>query len=331
MDDQPPPPYTPTDSGLGVASTDPIVHIAASIDNITGSTDQSAAPLPTAVIEVTDGHDAKAKPKPKQNPHLGHALHAAVLKCDTQMIDMLLQNGACANTRPSSKKPVLVIAVERGDHATVKKILEQAEPDLEAKTSGGSTALYSAVVKRDKSLVQLLLSHSANPNAKPSGGQPALFKAYKNGHKEILKILLEAPGIDVDATPPGGTSTLWHAAEAVDREILQLLLNHGAKPDAKPPGGVTPMFHAAIRGDMQTTKALLQHGAKVDAKPPGRGTALWQVADQGNQAIVRLLLEYGADVNLKPPGSETALSRATRKGNADMVRLLLEDCRPVSS
>ncbi len=324
MDDTPPPPYTPTDSRHSVTSPDSIAHIAATVDRITGDAGQSLASMRTTLARERGGYDATAKPKLKPNPDLGHALHAAVIKGDAEMIDTLLQHRACANTRPSSSKPALVIAIERGDCDTVRKILEHTEPDLEAKAPGGARALHTAVSRGERLMVQLLLSHGANPNAKPSGGQPALFIAYKNGYKEIAQILLEAPGLDVDATPPGGTSTLWHAAEAVDREILQLLLDHGAKVDAKPPSGATAMYRAAVRGDLRTAELLLAYGAKVDAKPPGGSTALWQAADQGQQAIVRLLLGHGANVNAKPAGSETALTRATKKGNGDMVRLLLE-------
>ena len=326
MDDLPPPPYTPTDSNFSIISSDPILHIAATIDHITGDAGQSLALTHTTLAEERSGHDATARPKLKPNPDLGHALHAAVIKGDARMINTLLQHGACANTRPSSKKPALVIAVERGDCDTVRKILEHSEPDLEAKAPGGATALYTAVSRGERLMVQFILTHGANPNAKPSGSQPALFKAYKNGYKEIVQILLETPGLDVNASPPGGTSTLWHVAEAVDRETLHLLLEHGAKVDAKPPGQATAMYRAAVRGDLHTAELLLGYGAKVDAKPPGGSTALWQAADQGNQAIVRLLLGHGANVNAKPAGSETALTRATKKGNGDMVRLLLEYC-----
>lgn len=324
MDDLPPPPYTPTDTNLTVIASDSIAHIAATIDHITDDAGQSLASMGTTLAEDRNGNDATARPKLKPNPDLGHALHAAVIKGDAHMINTLLQHGACANTRPTTKKPALVIALERGDCDTVRKILEHSEPDLEAKAPGGATALYTAVSRDQKSMVRLLLTHGANPNAKPSGSQPALFKAYKNGYKEIVQLLLEAPCLDVNATPPGGTSTLWHAAEAIDREILQLLLEHGAKADAKPPGQATAMYRAAVRGDLHTAEILLGYGAKVDAKPPGGSTALWQAADQGNQAIVRLLLGHGANVNAKPAGSETALTRASKKGNADMVRLLLE-------
>ena len=326
MDDVPPPPYTPTDANLTVISSESIAHIAATIDHITDDAGQGQAPTRTTLAEERSGYDATARPKLKPNPDLGHALHAAVIKGEAHMINTLLQHGACANTRPTTKKPSLVIALERGDCDTVRKILEHSEPDLEAKSPGGATALYTAVSRGQKLMVQLLLTHGANPNAKPSGGQPALFKAYKNGLKEIVHILLEAPGLDVNAAPPGGTSALWHAAEAVDREILQKLLEHGAKADAKPPGSATAMYRAAVRGDLHTAELLLGYGAKVDAKPPGGSTALWQAADQGNQAIVRLLLGHGANVNAKPPGSETAMTRATKKGNADMVQILLEYC-----
>ena len=330
MDDLPPPPYTPTDSNSRSITSESFSSTVAAFDRVIANGPNplggasTRSEIRATIVDVKGGKQIQTKSKITPNSDLGQALYGAVVAGDTQMVDLLLQQGACANTRPQSKKPSLVVAVERGDYEIVRKLLEQAEPDLEAKAVGGSTALYTAVSKGDKTLVRWLLDHGANANAKPGGCQPALFKAHSNGHKGVLEILLESPDINVDATPPGGTSTLWHAAENLDREILQALLSRGAKADAKPPGGATAMYRAAVRGDLQTTEMLLLHGAKADMSPPGGATALWKVVDQGNESMARLLLRNGADMNARRSGWDTALTCATRKGNVAMVRLLLE-------
>ena len=162
----------------------------------------------------------------------------------------------------------------------VKKLLAQAEPDLEAKAPGGSTALYTAVSKADKTLVRWLLDRGANVNAKPVGGQPALFKAFSNGHKGIVETLLESPEINVDAFSIGVYLNAMARNRKFGQRKLQALLNRGAKVDAKPPSGATAVHRAAVRGDLQTAESLFRHRAKADSSPPGGGTALLKAADQ---------------------------------------------------
>lgn len=286
--------------------------------------EDSKSPMRATLRGKFGGQDVAPKPKAKSNPDLGNALYEAVSSGNKEMVQILLQNGACANTRPINHKPTLSIAVQRGDTEIVKMLLEQAEPKLEATPSGGHTALYGAVKEGNTDLVRLLIRYGANVNAKPSGGSPPLCKAYSNGYKDIFRTLLESPDINLDTAPPGDTTTLWHAAKKVDRDTLKALLSKGANVDAKPSGGTTALWHAAVRGDRETANVLLQHGAKPDAKPPGGQTALWEAVSKGNEAMVKLLMFHGADLNVKSSGTETALTRATKNGNSDLVRILLE-------
>lgn len=317
MDDlPPPPPYTPHDSNARTANS------VSSVLNTPGTDLQTIAGAKSNEEDI--GRGAAPKPKAKPNPDLGHALYEAVTSGNKEMVQILLQNAACANTRPYSSKPTLSVATKRGDPEIVKMLLEQAQPNLEAKSPGGHTALYGAVKEGNTELVRLLLLYGANANARPSGGSPPLCKAYSNGNKDIFQMLLERTDINVDATPPGDTTTLWHAAKKVDRDTVKALLSKGAKVDARPSGGTTALWHAAIRGDREIADVLLQHGAKVDAKPPGGNTALWKAVSKGNETMAKLLMFHGADMNAKSAGSETALTRATKNGNSDLVRTLLE-------
>jgi len=57
-------------------------------------------------------------------------------------------------------------------------LLEQAQPDLEAKSFSGPTVLYGAVKEGNTELVRLLLQCGANVNTKPSAASPPLYEAY---------------------------------------------------------------------------------------------------------------------------------------------------------
>lgn len=261
------------------------------------------------------------------NVSLGQPLYEAVYQRDPETVGILLQNYADTNYCPSGSKPALTKAVSNHDTGIVRMLLEEGNPNLEAHPSGGKTALYTAVVDGSADLVQLLLRYGASPNFQPSGGQPAIYKAYSNGSREILWMLLKCESISIDATPPGGSTTLYQAAEKEDGEAVRAILSAGATVDTKPPGGVSPMHRAAVRGDLATTDMLLQRGAKVDVTPPEGTTALWHATKKCNAEMVRLLLKYGADVNAKPPGGQTVLTRAVKSDKSKdraILNMLLE-------
>ena len=315
-DPQLPPPYSVHDDNPTATSAE---HAVLRVLELEGKPLQ-----PVASDKRKDIIDVATKIKINPKPDLGPSLHEAVCSRNRNMVQILLQNGACANTRPRSSKPTLTVAVKNGDVDIVKMLLERAQPDMEARASGGPTALYEAVKEGNTDIVRLLLSHGANVNAKPGGAAPALCKAYSNGYMEVFRMLLDSPNIIVDATPPGDTTILWHAAKKVDRETVKALLSKGANVEAKAPGGTTALWLAATRGDRETASELLQHGAKVDVKPPGGNTALWEAVSKGNENMVKLLMFYGADMHAKGSSSETALTKATKNGNSDLVRILLE-------
>lgn len=130
--------------------------------------------------------------------------------------------------------------------------------------------LYGAVKEGNTELVRLLLQCGANVNAKPRGASPPLCKAYSSGYRDIFRMLPESPDITVDVTPPGDTTTLWHAAKKANWNTVRALLSKGTKVEFKPSGGTTALWYTAVRGDRETADVLLHHGAKVDVSLLGQ-------------------------------------------------------------
>jgi len=332
MDDLlPPPAYSPHDphprnanpssfpprASAQAGSRGPVPYLEESISTVAR----------TQPRQVKSGSSTSNRNNASVNVSLGQPLYEAVYQRDPETVEMLLQNYADANYCPSGSKPALTKAVSNHDTGIARMLLEEGNPDLEAHPPGGKTALYTAVGDGSSDLVRLLLQYGANPNFKPSGGQPAIYKAYSNGNREILWMLLDSEGIHVDAAPPGGSTTLYQAAEKEDREAVRAILSVGATVDAKPSGGVSAMYRAAVRGDLATTDMLLQCGAKVDVTPPGGTTALWHATKKCHAEMVRLLLKYGADVNAKSPGGQTVLTRAVKNDKSKdrvILNMLLE-------
>ena len=87
------------------------------------------------------------------------------------------------------------------------------------------------------------------------------------GRKEILELLLRH-GADVHATANEGKSALMYAAHSNNSSMVDVLLHHGVEDNLNvaDTAGTTALMYAAGIGDTNTMELLLQHGADPNAK-----------------------------------------------------------------
>ncbi|MEU5881087.1 ankyrin repeat domain-containing protein [Spirillospora sp. NPDC047279] len=126
--------------------------------------------------------------------------------------------------------PLLIEAVERGDHDLARRLLDEgADPDAPDPRWPPPFAwipLTTAAARGDAGLVRLLLAHGADVNVRDGGGGTALIWACNGGHLECARLLLEA-GADVGLRNNDGY-TAYGRAPLVNEELLALLRHHGA-------------------------------------------------------------------------------------------------------
>ncbi|RYP53460.1 hypothetical protein DL770_010991 [Monosporascus sp. CRB-9-2] len=170
--------------------------------------------------------------------------------------------------------------------------------------------------------------------------QYALFAALANGHRDAVIALLQLEhnplkdditahlkyGRDFEAVE-GQTPLLWAARNGYT-EIVQLLLDSGAKIGAKDKYGRTPLSWAARNRHKKIVQLLLDSGADADVKDNNSRTLLWRAAENGHKEIVQLLLDGGAKIDVKDNDSRTPLWRAAENGHKEIVQLLLNRVAP---
>ncbi len=186
-----------------------------------------------------------------------------------------------------------------------------------------------------------LLALGADPNhaTKPPGGGEgaltALYRASELGNAGLVKLLLER-----GANPNDGESA-YHAAERNHRDVLELLLAHGAEISAahQPWNNTVLYFLAGYRSEHPRARDatlgmqwLLEHGA--DPNVPSydhRETPLHRLAahERGTDAV-RLLLDHGADPLRPRADGRTPYDLAMRAGNEPVVALLRERGAPAA-
>jgi ankyrin repeat protein len=155
----------------------------------------------------------------------------------------------------------------------------------------GQTPFLRAALSGDVTVMRLLLAKGADPKITTVGGTTALMAAagvnwaYQHTYAESKALLLEAVtmcldlGLDVNARNETGVTAVMGAANRGSDDILELLVEHGARLDVADQDGRTPMRWA--QGEFLATHppeakpstiALIRKltGDGASAPPPAR-------------------------------------------------------------
>ena len=134
----------------------------------------------------------------------------------------------------------------------------------------------------------------------------------------IYTLLLIKVGLNLDEVP-------W--AQHL-RNIVQLLLEHGADPNAKNDQGASPLYLAVQSDHYETAKLLIEHKADTNLHSGEHlNVPIHFAIDFENMKILKLLIENGASINFKGSDGFTALMFVVyyeKIKNEEIVRFLLE-------
>ena len=150
-----------------------------------------------------------------------------------------------------------------------------------------------------------------------------IFKAIEDGNVEEARRLIEEDASVIESTDGFGLTPLRWAAFYGHKDIVDLLLDKGAKINPKEKGGRTPLYWAAKQGHMDVVELLVARGAVTKA---GATKLLFVAAEDGCEALAKVAIENGGDVNAsegKDQEGWTPLTEASQKGQTEIVKLLL--------
>jgi ankyrin repeat domain-containing protein 50 len=152
------------------------------------------------------------------------------------------------------------------------------------------------------------------------GGVPPTFTllhlASYFGNLPWTKLLLEqssSEGIPfrryISRKDSCGRTPLFWAATRGHREVVELLLDHGAKINSRDRSHLTPL-HIAVTGQHKEVVALLlSRAARIEDKASYDETPLMRAIQANSKDIVTMLLEHGAHVDSLPAPSGVASLR----------------------
>ena len=255
------------------------------------------------------------------------------------MIYLVLSFSVSVLTMEKGKAPanndLLMAAASKGMTTGVQELI-QNNPKLDVDEALAAAAKFGRV-----EVVKQLLKAKADPNVRDKEGNTPLimaidgefgvwrgdvFNCFAYGDSRaknaeiIAKILLKA-GANPNIVDAKQQSPLLFAMEKGWREMVVLLLNHGADPNqGRTKEGKTALM---ISFD-QVTQMLLKKGAKIDEKDKDGQTALFYKAGSGpgGTRTFKILLEAGADVTIRNNKNESILQYTMQHGKEKRLKLL---------
>jgi ankyrin repeat protein len=235
-----------------------------------------------------------------------------------ETVRLLLELGADVTATASDGRTALSFAAgglvrdddegpSGGDTARLRLLLEAA--GLEQVQAQEPPLLREAILSRDTSRIELLLSYGVYPDVLPIHTMPVaslpgwrviddlgsapLAWAVCGGDESVVRTLL-ANGADVRISDAGYQTLLFVVASA---GAARALSEAGLPPDLALRKGRTPLIDAIDEGDSPRVEALLAAGADPNVANDDGYTLLMRAAGSmaRDVAVLRSLVEHGAD------------------------------------
>ncbi|KAH9031156.1 hypothetical protein EDB85DRAFT_1385129 [Lactarius pseudohatsudake] len=176
----------------------------------------------------------------------GAALHAASARGHIKVAQVILERDGDVDVRGRYQRTPLQFAALEG-HLEMGRFLLDHGADVDSRQDDLWTPLHLATWRGHVGVSQMLLEHNADVNSRSDEGRVPLHRASEHSHSRgdysgVVRVLLEY-GADVDVKDNRDATPLDLASSKRRKQIVRLLLDHGANVSAEgKEGGASKSF-----------------------------------------------------------------------------------------
>jgi len=219
---------------------------------------------------------------------------AAFYGLDPAITDLVNTKGIPIDSiDPKYGQTALMYACRRGHITTVTKLLDLGA-SVNVRSARETTAFLGAYLQHSEpcnQVAKLLLAREdldVNVPYINDYGRTALMIAARSGDEEVVDLLLQRPDLDTNHQDQEGYTALSLAVLYEEIRVAELLLGHpGVNVDLPNKIGSSPLIIAARIGDADIVNQLLNKGAKTSIQDrEGGGTALLRAVDEGHLEVI---------------------------------------------
>ncbi|XP_012258936.2 leucine-rich repeat serine/threonine-protein kinase 1 [Athalia rosae] len=279
------------------------------------------------------------------------SLHAAAITENSRCLASLLVAGANANIpcgpRGHFRTP-LHICAEHGHVSNIEKLLEY-DADLSIKDSNGLEPLDIAEKSEHTTCISLLKLSAERHELKRLATHASLRAVCLQGDTIAARSIVQSLSNDlefiVNMAPNGANTLLFISCEMGHKDIVRLLLDHGADCRMHPVTKYCPLYIACYNGKLEIVELLLKQFPKqIQSLTVEKWLPIHAAVINGHFSIVELLLKFeypqhlyqrykdqsgefeyemAFDINTRDVTGQNVLYISSMLGNTKIVDLLL--------
>ncbi|KAI8794661.1 ankyrin repeat protein [Biomphalaria glabrata] len=246
-----------------------------------------------------------------------NALHFASKNAFTSIVQLLLNNGANANSENAfGWTPLMLASCCAESIPCLKLFIDKGGVDVNFTNTDGWSALKVATYFGHLNIVEFLYSNGAKIKCPGDNSFNILKLASAMGHYDMVKFIVTHEA-DVNEVNDDGITSLMAATLACNKsaEIIELLIDSGANVNIVDKCGRSALTHACCYGNSEAVGVLCANGADILVIDKWGLNCVMNACKYGHLNVLKELTEMqNCDLNVAYP---VDFSSVTFNGNLE--------------